>query len=74
MNIEKQYIAETISSMTERIKHIKTVISNFENEINNLDEHESFGIGIRKGYIGAHALEVEFLEGQIKFLKGALEN
>ncbi|MFA2606296.1 hypothetical protein ABR763_26465 [Bacillus cereus] len=74
MNIERKYIAETISSMTERIEHTKTVIRNFENEINNLDEHDHFGIGIRRGYIGGHELEVEFLERQIAFLKGALEN
>lgn len=73
VNIERKYIVETIDDMSKRLEHIKNVISNFENEINHLNEQDDFGIGIRKGYIGAHKLEVEFLERQITFLKGALE-
>lgn len=74
MNIEKKYIEETVNNLSERLEHIKTVISNFENEVKNLDENkDSFGIGLRKGYIGAYETEKDFLVRQINFLNNSLK-
>ncbi|OOR20557.1 hypothetical protein [Bacillus cereus] len=75
INIERKYIEHTIISMNECIEQLNGLMEMHKQKLDTCDDKiVDWAEGYHKGHMSAYEQEVSFLESQVKFLKGALEN